>query len=228
MLKVDCFLAIVAIYFSLTQGFVHQPFRQICGDTSSWTKHSTRIGSVKQIYPHYLKTGGAKVSMSMVLEVGESTPNVISDGFQKYEVGQQYEGIVASVKPFGLFVDIAEGAKVLLPRSKMSKGAFERLKAMCVAKSSEAVKVELITINSQNQTLTGQYISTRDPSLPDFQALKTLPKKARQSMALDATVLSTHEFGVFAELNDYGLDGLIPVSMLPDKLSPANMMRTYT
>lgn len=180
--------------------------------------------TVKLSYPRIAKSGGTKVSMSMVAEVGESTPSAVSDGFEKYAVGQEHDGIVVSSKPFGLFVSIAEGVKVLLPRSKMTKGAYEKLKAMGKAKSSETVKIELITISAQNQTLTGQYKPFIDPMLPDFQTVKNLPRKQRNSRAFEATVVSTHDFGLFAELNGYGVEGLIPVSILPEQQSLKSFM----
>lgn len=202
--------------------------RHFGGDISSWAKYSTKVCSRRQIYPHLLKTGGVKVSMSMVAEVGESTPSDTVDAFANYAVGQEHEGIVTSAKPFGVFVSIAENARVLLPRSKMSKGSFEKLKAMQKAKSSEAVRVELTSINAQNQTLTGLYKPATDPLLFDFQAVKALSRKQLQQRAFEATVVSTHDFGVLAELNGYGVDGILPISMLPDKMSAASVMKSYT
>jgi len=51
------------------------------------------------------------------------------------------------------------------------------------------------------------------PRLPLLQL-----RKASSEDAYNATVVGTHDFGVFAELDEYGVEGLVPASKLPDKM----------
>jgi hypothetical protein len=44
---------------------------------------------------------------------------------------------------------------------------------------------------------------------------------------LNATVRSTHDFGLFATLDDYGVDGLVPASLLPDPLPSDKIQTSY-
>jgi ribosomal protein S1 len=68
-----------------------------------------------------------------------------SGDFTKFAVGQEYEGTAIKAMPFGVFVDISEGTNVLLPRSVLSKGSYEKLKSMVENKNEEKIKVEVRT-----------------------------------------------------------------------------------
>ena len=47
------------------------------------------------------------------------------------------------------------------------------------------------------------------------------------SKLFNATVVSVHDFGIFAELEEYGVDGLIPASKLPQKMSADEIASSY-
>ena len=64
--------------------------------------------------------------------------------FSEFSAGQEYEGKIVSALPFGVFVDISEGTNVLLPRSMLSKGTYEKLKSMADNKNEEKIKIEVI------------------------------------------------------------------------------------
>merc|ERR1719258_290318 len=91
-------------------------------------------------------------------EVVEEVAVPAVEGFAKYEVGQEYEGTVLSAKAFGVFVDIENGQNALIPRSQLSRGSYEKLKSMVTDKSKDLLKVELIGVNAENQTISCKYL----------------------------------------------------------------------
>lgn len=136
----------------------------------------------------------------------KSNKAIAVDDFSKYALGQEYEGKLVSAKQFGIFVDISTGTNVLLPRSQLSRGNFEKLKALVEAKSAELVKLELIGISAENQTLSGKYMPLiANKVRPD---LSTLEGKDFSGKFFQATVISAHDFGLFAEVEEFGVEGM--------------------
>lgn len=134
-----------------------------------------------------------------------------------YVVGGKYEGVVTSAKAFGVFVKLPTGnVDALLPRSVLSKSNFDKLKGFADAKSKTPVEVEILTINAQNQTISAKYLSPESANALD---LGTLDPKELKTRTFDATILSTHDFGVFAKIEGTEVDGLIPASLLPERPS---------
>jgi len=41
-------------------------------------------------------------------------------------------------------------------------------------------------------------------------------------------VVGTHDFGVFAELDEYGVEGLVPASKLPDKMPAGTIQVSHS
>jgi len=154
--------------------------------------------------------------------VDEKTPAKID--FSKYAVGQEYEGKAISAKQFGIFVDISTGTNVLIPRSLLSKNNYDKLKALVDAKSLEPVKLELIGISAENQTLSAKYLPL---NLKTRKDLSSLEGKDFSGKYFQATVISGHDFGLFAEVDELGVEGLIPTSKLPDKLPAATAKLSY-
>ena len=144
---------------------------------------------------------------------GNSTPKDLSG----FSVGQEFEGKVVSVKQFGAFVEVEGGVNVLLPRSLLTKGNFAKLSQLASTKSKETVRVELLSVSQQNQTVSGKYVS----GSKELQDLSKLEEKDYAGKAFNATVCGVHDFGIFAELDDFGVEGLIPSSRLPETL-PGN------
>jgi predicted RNA-binding protein with RPS1 domain len=162
--------------------------------------------------------------MSMMSDASTETPTVeaptSSNGkksvavvnFSTYAVGQEYSGLLMGAKAFGVFVDIATGTNVLLPRSQMTKGNYEKLKRLADSKSQEKVSLEIISVSAENSTLSGKYLTGNYKNRPDISALKDTDFSGK---FFNATVISSHDFGLFAELDDYGVEGLVPASKLP-------------
>jgi len=145
---------------------------------------------------------------------GSSKPSVPKMDFSKYAVGQEYEGKLIGAKQFGVFVDISTGTNVLLPRSVMSKGNFEKLKKMAEEKSADLIKLEIVGVSAENQTLSGKFLPANYKERADISALAG---KEMAAKTLAATVISTHDFGIFVALDDFGVEGLVPASKLPSR-----------
>jgi len=130
--------------------------------------------------------------------------------FAAFSVGQQYDAELLNAKEFGIFVDISKGISVLLPKTRISAVNFEKLKGLAEAKSKDKVKIEIIAVNTENQTLTGKFVD------PDFK------KKERKEVDLSAfkvgqivkgKVVSILEFGTFVNIVGQDFDALLPNSL---------------
>ncbi|KAJ1437696.1 hypothetical protein B484DRAFT_444982 [Ochromonadaceae sp. CCMP2298] len=153
-----------------------------------------------------------------------ATPAAPAKDFSSYAVGQEYEGKAVSAKQFGIFVDIGTGINVLVPRSVLSRGGYEKLKALAEGKSAEPVKLELVTVSVENQTLSAKFLGDSMKERPD---ISTLAGKDLAGKFFAATVISAHDFGVFAEIDEYGVEGLIPASRLPENMPGSTIQKSY-
>lgn len=136
----------------------------------------------------------------------------------QYTVGQQCKGTVVSSKQFGIFAEI-EGTKntVLLPKSLLTRGTYSKLSDAASKKSTDLINFEIHNVNTENKTLSAKYIP--EGGLLDFSAIKEEDLKSKE---FTATVVGTHDFGIFVELDQYLTDALIPISLLPQGQSPQN------
>lgn len=175
------------------QSFVHQS--EMTQQSSGW-----------------LRRPSSALSMSSTesAEQNDKTKGKKDKGdFSVFAVGQQYEGQIMSAKVFGVFVDISAGYNVLIPKSKMSAGNYNKLKEMADSKSTDKVKVELISVDAGNQTLSAKYID------PNFRERKTADlSQFTEGQTITGTIVSTHEFGCFVSLKDFDVDGLLPMSKM--------------
>merc|ERR1711871_1892101 len=108
------------------------------------------------------------------------------------------------------------GANILLPRSVISRGAYSKLTKMAETKSTDPVKVEIVSVDKEKNTLSGKYIPTGVTQILNINDLQAQGADVYRAKQLQATVVGVHDFGVFAELDEYGAEGLIPVSRLPE------------
>ena len=152
-----------------------------------------------------------------------SSGKVAVNDFSQYAVGQEYSGPLVGAKAFGVFVDIT-GINVLLPRSQMTKGNYEKLKRMSDSKSKESVRLEIIGVSAENSTLSGKYLSGNYKNRPDLSVLEGTDISSK---FFNATVVGAHDFGLFAELDDYGVEGLVPASKLPERMPSGSIQSSY-
>ena len=143
-------------------------------------------------------------------------------GFAAFGVGQNFEGKVVNAKQFGVFVDIGKGQNALIPRSTMTRGSYEKLKGL--VKTESKVAVELIGVNAENQTISAKYIPANFHERADISTLEGQDLSAK---FYEAVVVSTHDFGVFVELEQFGVEGLCPASKLPTPLPKGTIQDSY-
>jgi len=145
--------------------------------------------------------------------------------FSSFAIGQGYEGTIISAKNFGIFVDINKGFNVLLPKSQLGRGNYEKLAGLAKANSTEAIKIEIIALNETARTLSGKLVVGKTKERPDISGLVG---KEIASKFFNATVISSHEFGIFVELEELGIEGLVPSSKLPSPLPKNTVMNSFT
>jgi len=137
-----------------------------------------------------------------------------SQDFSQYSVGKQFEGSLISSKKFGFFVDIGTGINALIPLSQISRRAAEKLQAIVESKSNEKILIELINVSAENKTISAKLVQDQIAIVPG-------PK------FYNATVVSVHDFGIFARIDELDTDGLIPLSKLPTSVTKANIKSLY-
>ena len=163
----------------------------------------------------------------------------------RFEIGQEYNGVVARAKSNGIIVNITSTASdthscaaVFMPRSRISKGTFERLRAeynlykkaptslICVP-----VRVEITNICPVNGTLTGKYLSPAgvtalDPTTVAESELHIPPAYRRK---FNATVVRANQLGVVVEVEELGgAEGLIPTTAVPATMIVGSIVKTFT
>jgi small subunit ribosomal protein S1 len=126
------------------------------------------------------------------------------------EVGQQLEGIVSSVKEFGVFVDLG-GADGMIHLTELSHTRVKH--PSDVVKEGDKVKVKVINVEKE----TGRIGLSLKALAPD--PWSQVAKKYKPGQLLEAEVIKVHpKHGVFARLkDDEAIEGLIPLSELSDK-----------
>ena len=126
------------------------------------------------------------------------------------EIGQTLEGIVSSVKDFGVFVDLG-GADGMVHLTELSHTRIKHPSE--VVKEGDKVSVKVINVERD----TGRIGLSLKALTPDpWQAVG---KKYKPGQLLEAEVIKVHpKHGVFARLkDDEAIEGLIPLSELSDK-----------
>lgn len=137
-----------------------------------------------------------------------SLKNLQKKPFEKFseihKVGDIVDGKVATITDFGAFITI-DGVDGLLHNEEADWNKNTKCKA--IFKKSDEVKVKIIQINSDNET-----ISLSIKELLDSPA-KVFQNQYKIGDIVKGTVKDIKEFGVFVILND-NLDGLIRIEDL--------------
>jgi len=167
------------------------------------------------IPPSWLRLGSAHgrfspLSMSSTEEEKKQGKQPKAD-FSAFAVGQVYDGEIMSVKDFGIFIDISKGHNVLIPRSKISLTNFDSLKSKFEAKNKDKVKIELIDLDAEKQTLSAKLVGSNTGG--GSRERKTVDlSKFTVGQTIKGKVVSTHDFGAFVNLEGFDCDGLLPSS----------------
>eukprot|EP00599_Poterioochromonas_sp_BG-1_P012654 CAMPEP_0173165564 /NCGR_PEP_ID=MMETSP1105-20130129/21466_1 /TAXON_ID=2985 /ORGANISM="Ochromonas sp., Strain BG-1" /LENGTH=615 /DNA_ID=CAMNT_0014086585 /DNA_START=209 /DNA_END=2056 /DNA_ORIENTATION=+ len=134
-----------------------------------------------------------------------------------FAVGQEFNAKLISSHPFGIFVDISKGVNVLLPKSKLGGKQYDQLKTMLDNKSTETIKISLTDISQESGKIAGIVLQEKGSLQGDDSLWSDLQGKEIIGKSYNTTVISVHNFGLFVKVEEYGVQGLVPLSKLPVK-----------
>jgi small subunit ribosomal protein S1 len=120
------------------------------------------------------------------------------------EEGQERSGVVRSIKPFGVFVDLG-GADGMIPVSELSWARVEKPEDAVQMNQKVQVKVTRVNRDEQKITLSLKQLGT--------SPWETLSQRFPVGSVITGKVTRTMEFGAFVELEP-GVEGLIHISEL--------------
>lgn len=234
---------LVALFLSITNGFLIRniPMRgnkmnlMMCESSESEvsTEEGTEVPSIEAVTEVDTKETSDDItidaSSESTTEDNDSTEETSStveagEGFGKFEIGQEYDAKVISAKQFGIFVEVNSGQNILIPRSQLTRGSYEKLKTLATTNSKDLVKIELIGVDKEKETISAKYLAPGHATRTDISSLEGQDLSAK---FYDATIISTHDFGVFAELDSFGVEGLVPASKLPEPLPKGSIQASY-
>jgi small subunit ribosomal protein S1 len=158
----------------------------------------------------FLVTQYAKRGRDLVLSrkglIEEEARKSRADALAKLKVGEELEGIVRSVVPFGAFVDVG-GIEGLVPLQEMSHNRADG--PSDVFKAGEPTRVKVVKIDDR-----GKVWLSRRATIPD--PWQQVAKKYAQGTRHAGKVVRLQPFGAFIELEP-GVDGLIHTADLSIK-----------
>jgi small subunit ribosomal protein S1 len=120
------------------------------------------------------------------------------------EVGQVRKGVVRSIKPFGVFVDLG-GADGMVPISELMWGRVD--KPEDVVKLNQQVEVKITKIDHAARKIS---LSLKQLAASPWD---TLGERLHVGSRIQGKVTRTAEFGAFVEVEP-GIEGLIHISEL--------------
>ena len=161
---------------------------------------------VAQRLPFFV-TQYAKRGRDLVLSrrsmLEEEAKKTRAEVLSKLKVGEEIEGIVRSVVPFGAFVDVG-GVEGLVPLQEMSHNRADGPND--VFKVGEPTKVKVTKIDERGKIWLSHKATIPDP-------WSEVASKYAQGTKHTGTVARLQPFGVFVELES-GIDGLIHLADL--------------
>lgn len=165
---------------------------------------TTYIGRTEQFrvikFDH--KRGNVVVSRRELLEQERSGNR--EKLIEELAPGQEFDGVVRSVKNYGAFVDIG-GVEGLLHASNMSWGRIDNPGDLF--RPGDDVRVVVLDYDRKKERLSlGRKQLLEDP-------WETLPDRFKPGQRLEGKVVSLAEFGAFVEVEP-GLEGLVHITEL--------------
>jgi len=121
--------------------------------------------------------------------------------------GDTYEGTISSIADFGAFVDLG-GADGLIHLSELSWNRVNHPKE--IVKVGETVKVQILTVDRERRRI-GLSLRRLQP-----QPWEIVDQLYEVGKVVKGTITKLVNFGAFARLNDYGIEGLIHISELAE------------
>jgi small subunit ribosomal protein S1 len=149
---------------------------------------------------------GRDVVLSRKAMIEEEARRARSEALAKLKVGEDLDGVVRSVVPFGAFVDVG-GIEGLVPLQEMSHNRSDG--PSDVFKAGEPTRVKVIKIDDK-----GKVWLSRKATIPD--PWQEVARKYAHGTRHTGKVVRLQPFGAFVELEP-GVDGLIHTSDLSIK-----------
>lgn len=230
---------LIALFSAITNGFLIRniPMRgnkmslMMCESESdeASTEEGTEVPSIEAVAAVDTTESSDDTTIEASTEASDTSEEAapaapVVEGFAKFEIGQEYEAKVISAKQFGIFVEVDGGQNILIPRSQLTRGSYEKLKTLATDKSKDMVSIELIGVDAEKETISAKYLAPGHATRTDISSLEGQDLSAK---FYEATVISTHDFGIFAELDNFGVEGLVPASKLPEPLPKGSIQDSY-
>jgi len=146
---------------------------------------------------------GRDVVLSRRSMIEEEAKNARAEALEKLKVGEELDGIVRSVVPFGAFVDVG-GIEGLVPLQEMSHNRSDG--PSDVFKAGETTRVKVIKIDDKGKIWLSHKATIADP-------WQQVAQKYAQGTKHAGKVVRLQPFGAFVELEP-GIDGLIHLADL--------------
>lgn len=190
----------------------------------SWTKRIKHpkdlfnIGDEIQVKIFNIDTENRKISLG----VKQLLPNVWDTIEESYPIGSRCKGIVRKIINNGVFVELEEGVEGFLHPDNVS-WTRKKINLHEEFKVNDEIEVFIIDIDKENRRIAlGIKQLTDDP----WQILDA--KYGNRSIA-DCVITGVTDFGIFVKIGDSELEGLIPVSQIPDfsKENPRETLDKY-
>lgn len=136
--------------------------------------------------------------------------------FSSFQLGQTFSAIISNVKHFGVFTTISSGHTIFLPRAKITTKQYHILQKLHENQYQLPIKVSITAISPEQKTLTGTPLSleTIDASQLISKNFVTLNTTDYTNKTMNGTVVGKTEFGIFVQLDNFLIDGLIPYSRI--------------
>jgi len=146
---------------------------------------------------------GRDVVLSRRSMIEEEAKKARAEALEKLKVGEELDGIVRSVVPFGAFVDVG-GIEGLVPLQEMSHNRSDG--PSDVFKAGETTRVKVIKIDDKGKIWLSHKATIADP-------WQQVAQKYAQGTKHAGKVVRLQPFGAFVELEP-GIDGLIHLADL--------------
>lgn len=146
---------------------------------------------------------GRDVVLSRKAMIEEEAKKARSEALERLKVGEEIEGTVRSVVPFGAFVDVG-GIEGLVPLQEMSHNRSDG--PSDVFKAGETTRVKVIKIDDKGKIWLSHKATIPDP-------WQQVAQKYAQGTKHTGKVVRLQPFGAFVELEP-GIDGLIHLADL--------------
>ncbi len=174
----------------------------------SWSRkriHPSKIlqnGEIVEILVKDLNPDDKKISLSLKSIL--PTPWDILE--EKFKVGEKIEGVIKTITPFGLFIDVGEDENGFIHKNDISwtKKFIDLKSTYKIGDKVEAIITELDK-ESKKFTLSIKHLS-EDP-------YKTFAENNKIGDVIEGKVTSVESFGVFVDLGN-DIEGLVHISQL--------------